>query len=202
MLYFTNNCLKFVWFKNLSNIRNLILTENYLFLSWFKILVNISNSRERDSVHEEYEQKLREQEAFHREQIQRQQLFVEDLKQQILSGQIKAERELENDQALINHQIRESKRQFLSHFSSVTAYFHHWLHFTFCIFVYLWWKLYCCLLVSSYSSLSLKNSYQTLANIGLNRYFYCMLRAAPFDQLWSSLLCDAKYYLHHGTEPV
>ncbi|XP_050812589.1 stAR-related lipid transfer protein 9 isoform X5 [Gopherus flavomarginatus] len=67
-------------------------------------------SRERDSVHEEYKQKLRDQEAFHREHIQQQQLYIEDLKQQILSGQIKAERELEYDQALINQQIRENQQ--------------------------------------------------------------------------------------------
>ncbi|OPJ82993.1 stAR-related lipid transfer protein 9 isoform C [Patagioenas fasciata monilis] len=67
-------------------------------------------SREIDAVHEEYKQKLRDQEAFHRKQIQRQQLYVEDLKQQILRGQIKAERELENDQALINQQIQENQQ--------------------------------------------------------------------------------------------
>ncbi|KAM9238684.1 stAR-related lipid transfer protein 9 [Leptosomus discolor] len=67
-------------------------------------------SREINAVHEEYKQKLRDQEAFHREQIQRQQLYVEDLKQQILRGQIKAERELENDQALINQQIQENQQ--------------------------------------------------------------------------------------------
>ncbi|XP_064002606.1 stAR-related lipid transfer protein 9 [Pogoniulus pusillus] len=67
-------------------------------------------SREIDAVHEEYKQKLRDQEAFHRKQIQQQQLYVEDLKQQILRGQIKAERELENDQALINQQIQENQQ--------------------------------------------------------------------------------------------
>ncbi|XP_074921545.1 stAR-related lipid transfer protein 9 isoform X3 [Chelonoidis abingdonii] len=67
-------------------------------------------SRERDSVHEEYKQKLRDQEAFHREHIQQQQLYIEDLRQQILAGQIKAERELEYDQALINQQIRENQQ--------------------------------------------------------------------------------------------
>ncbi|XP_009692969.1 PREDICTED: stAR-related lipid transfer protein 9 [Cariama cristata] len=67
-------------------------------------------SREIDAVREKYKQKLRDQEAFHRKQIQQQQLYVEDLKQQILRGQIKAERELENDQALINQQIQENQQ--------------------------------------------------------------------------------------------
>ncbi|XP_057259899.1 stAR-related lipid transfer protein 9 isoform X1 [Pezoporus wallicus] len=69
-----------------------------------------SPDKEIDAVHEEYRQKLRDQEAFHRKQIQRQQLYVEDLQQQILRGQIKAERELENDQALINQQIHENQQ--------------------------------------------------------------------------------------------
>ncbi|KAM6445938.1 stAR-related lipid transfer protein 9 [Rhynochetos jubatus] len=71
-------------------------------------------SREIDAVREEYKQKLRDQEAFHRKQIQRQQLYVEDLKQQILRGQIKAEQELENDQALINQQIQENQQWLLN----------------------------------------------------------------------------------------
>ncbi|XP_075783354.1 stAR-related lipid transfer protein 9 isoform X2 [Pelodiscus sinensis] len=69
-----------------------------------------AETREIDAIHEEYRQKLRDQEAFHREHIQQQQLYVEDLKQQILTGQIKAEQELEYDQALINQQIRENQQ--------------------------------------------------------------------------------------------
>ncbi|XP_075283530.1 stAR-related lipid transfer protein 9 isoform X2 [Opisthocomus hoazin] len=67
-------------------------------------------SREIDAVHEEYKQKLRDQEAFHRKQIKWQQLYVENLKQQIVRGQSKAEQELENDQALINQQIQENRQ--------------------------------------------------------------------------------------------
>lgn len=100
------------------------ITNNICF--WFKFTVSISNSREIDAVHEEYKQKLRDQEAFHRKQIQQQQLYVEDLKQQILRGQIKAERELENDQALINQQIQESGYLPLPllQLPSITAHFH------------------------------------------------------------------------------
>lgn len=105
--------------------------------SCFKFIVNISNSREIDAVHEEYQQKLRDQEAFHRKQIQRQQLYVEDLKQQILRGQIKAEQELENDQALINQQIQESRYPppALSHFLSITEFFHP-LYILWCCFFF------------------------------------------------------------------
>ncbi|XP_047920841.2 stAR-related lipid transfer protein 9 isoform X2 [Anser cygnoides] len=78
-------------------------------------------SREIDAVHEEYQQKLRDQEAFHRKQIQRQQLYVEDLKQQILRGQIKAERELENDQALINQQMQENQQWLINENNRLAA---------------------------------------------------------------------------------
>ncbi|XP_015720166.1 stAR-related lipid transfer protein 9 isoform X2 [Coturnix japonica] len=74
-----------------------------------------------DTVHEEYKKKLKEQEAFHRKQIQQQQLYVEDLKQQILRGQVKAERELENDQALINQQILENQQWLINESNQLAA---------------------------------------------------------------------------------
>uniref|UniRef100_A0A8B9DVM5 StAR-related lipid transfer protein 9 n=1 Tax=Anser cygnoides TaxID=8845 RepID=A0A8B9DVM5_ANSCY len=80
-----------------------------------------SEDLEIDAVHEEYQQKLRDQEAFHRKQIQRQQLYVEDLKQQILRGQIKAERELENDQALINQQMQENQQWLINENNRLAA---------------------------------------------------------------------------------
>ncbi|XP_041255942.1 stAR-related lipid transfer protein 9 isoform X1 [Onychostruthus taczanowskii] len=82
---------------------------------------SLEPSREIDAVHEEYKQKLRDQEAFHRKQIQRQQLYVEDLKQQILRGQIKAEQELENDQALINKQIQENQQRLINESKRLAA---------------------------------------------------------------------------------
>ncbi|POI35555.1 hypothetical protein CIB84_000693, partial [Bambusicola thoracicus] len=78
-------------------------------------------SRDIDTVHEEYKKKLKEQEAFHRKQIQQQQLYVEDLKQQILRGQVKAERELENDQALINQQILENQQWLINESNRLAA---------------------------------------------------------------------------------
>ncbi|XP_072195098.1 stAR-related lipid transfer protein 9 isoform X2 [Excalfactoria chinensis] len=74
-----------------------------------------------DTVREEYKKKLKEQEAFHRKQIQQQQLYVEDLKQQILRGQAKAERELENDQALINQQILENQQWLINESNQLAA---------------------------------------------------------------------------------
>ncbi|XP_042719423.1 stAR-related lipid transfer protein 9 [Lagopus leucura] len=77
--------------------------------------------RDIDAVHEEYKKKLKEQEAFHRKQIQQQQLYVENLKQQILKGQVKAERELENDQALINQQILENQQWLINESNRLAA---------------------------------------------------------------------------------
>uniref|UniRef100_A0A669PK71 StAR-related lipid transfer protein 9 n=1 Tax=Phasianus colchicus TaxID=9054 RepID=A0A669PK71_PHACC len=84
-------------------------------LDWLNLDGNI------DAVHEEYKKKLKEQEAFHRKQIQQQQLYVEDLKQQILKGQVKAERELENDQALINQQILENQQWLINESNRLAA---------------------------------------------------------------------------------
>lgn len=110
----------------LALLRLLVVLQMFDTCFWFKFIINISNNREIDAVHEEYKQKLRDQEAFHRKQIQQQQIYVEDLKQQILRGQIKAERELENDQALINQQIQESEYLPLpvSHLSFVISFFY------------------------------------------------------------------------------
>nr|XP_033807000.1 stAR-related lipid transfer protein 9 [Geotrypetes seraphini] len=63
-----------------------------------------------DALHKEYRQKLKDLEAFYRQQIEQQQLYVEDLKQQILAAQIKAEQELDYDQTLINQQIKENEQ--------------------------------------------------------------------------------------------
>uniref|UniRef100_A0A8C9EI02 START domain-containing protein n=1 Tax=Pavo cristatus TaxID=9049 RepID=A0A8C9EI02_PAVCR len=87
----------------------------------FEFIVNVSNSRDIDTVHEDYKKKLKEQEAFHRKQIQQQQLYVEDLKQQILRGQVKAERELENDQALINQQVLENQQWLINENNRLAA---------------------------------------------------------------------------------
>ncbi|XP_062432240.1 stAR-related lipid transfer protein 9 [Rhea pennata] len=100
-------------------------------LDWLNLDGNFTHSpryipsplenRKIDAVHEEYKQKLRDQEAFHRKQIQQQQLYVEELKQQILAGQIKAERELENDQALINQQIQENQQWLINENNRLAA---------------------------------------------------------------------------------
>lgn len=51
----------------------------------------------------------RDGETSHRAQIQQQRCCVEDLRQQILRGQIRAEKELEFHQARICQQIKDSK---------------------------------------------------------------------------------------------
>ncbi|XP_007933516.1 stAR-related lipid transfer protein 9 [Orycteropus afer afer] len=55
----------------------------------------------------------RDGEASHKARIQQQQCYVDDLRQQILAGQIRAERELEFDQAHINQQIKDNQQWLL-----------------------------------------------------------------------------------------
>lgn len=153
-------------------------------------------------MHEEYKKKLKEQEAFHRKQIQQQQLYVEDLKQQILKGQVKAERELENDQALINQQILESKYLPLSHFSSIIALFHPFHVFVLvrlCIvvevvvvvvvtlsgfFVVVAIVFYSTVIIFSYNHLSFENNYQALINFAEHQQ-HCLISCTGLD--WDRL---------------
>ncbi|XP_030069556.1 stAR-related lipid transfer protein 9 [Microcaecilia unicolor] len=80
------------------------------------------DKRNLDAVHEEYRQKLKDLETLYRHQVQQQQLYVEDLKQQILAAQIKAEQELENDQALINQQIKENQQYLIVEEKRLTGF--------------------------------------------------------------------------------
>ncbi|KAM9066022.1 stAR-related lipid transfer protein 9 isoform 3-T3 [Sarcophilus harrisii] len=70
------------------------------------------NRRVRD-VSEAYHQKHLDQAVSHRTQIRQQKRLVKDLRQDILVGQIRAEQELEFDQALINQQIKDNQRWLL-----------------------------------------------------------------------------------------
>ncbi|XP_008057674.1 stAR-related lipid transfer protein 9 [Carlito syrichta] len=58
-------------------------------------------------------QPLRDRETSHRAQIQQQQCYVEGLRQQILAEEIRAEKELEFDQACISQQIKENQQWLL-----------------------------------------------------------------------------------------
>ncbi|XP_061467261.1 stAR-related lipid transfer protein 9 isoform X5 [Rhineura floridana] len=69
-----------------------------------------SSSDQGGAVHEECQPKLKSQGVLHSREIQQQQLYVEELQQQILDGQIKAEQELEHDEAVINQQIKEDQQ--------------------------------------------------------------------------------------------
>uniref|UniRef100_A0ABM5FA84 StAR-related lipid transfer protein 9 isoform X1 n=1 Tax=Pogona vitticeps TaxID=103695 RepID=A0ABM5FA84_9SAUR len=69
-----------------------------------------TESERRHAVSEECQPKFKKQEVLQRREIQQQQLYVEELQQQILDGEIRAEQELEHDQAVINQQIRENQQ--------------------------------------------------------------------------------------------
>ncbi|MEE6492657.1 hypothetical protein FKM82_016619 [Ascaphus truei] len=70
----------------------------------------MSNARKTDPLSEEYQQKLRDLEAFYQQQVDEQQRYVEDLKRQIQTAQVKGEKELEHEQSLINQLIKENQQ--------------------------------------------------------------------------------------------
>ncbi|XP_078515638.1 stAR-related lipid transfer protein 9-like [Lissotriton helveticus] len=72
-----------------------------------------TDTRSQDELHVAYQQKLRNLDALYREQVRQQQIYIDDLKQQILAVQIRGERELEQDQALINQQIKENRQSLI-----------------------------------------------------------------------------------------
>ncbi|XP_040266919.1 stAR-related lipid transfer protein 9 [Bufo bufo] len=67
----------------------------------------ILNTRNSEPPSEEYQQGLRGLGATYRKQIEEQQQYVEDLKSQIQTAQVKGEKELEHEQSLINQQVQE-----------------------------------------------------------------------------------------------
>ncbi|KAM8920862.1 stAR-related lipid transfer protein 9 [Pelodytes ibericus] len=68
------------------------------------------NGRELDPPTEEYRQKLKNLEAFYQERVEEQQRYVLDLKRQIQSSQIRGEKELEQEQSLINQLVKENQQ--------------------------------------------------------------------------------------------
>ncbi|KAM4690523.1 stAR-related lipid transfer protein 9 [Rhinophrynus dorsalis] len=68
------------------------------------------NARTSDPQTEEYEQKLRDLEAFYQQRVEEQQCYVEDLKRQIQAAQVRGEKELEDEQSIINQLIKENQQ--------------------------------------------------------------------------------------------
>ncbi|KAM6460592.1 stAR-related lipid transfer protein 9 isoform 2-T2 [Liasis olivaceus] len=68
------------------------------------------SNEQRNFAHEECQPKLKNHEILQSREIQQQQQYIEELQQQILDGQVKAEQELEHDQAVIDQQIRENQQ--------------------------------------------------------------------------------------------
>nr|XP_056707262.1 stAR-related lipid transfer protein 9 [Euleptes europaea] len=68
------------------------------------------SSKQVDAIHEEGQPKEKNKDVRRSKKLQKQLLIVEELQQQILDGKIKAEQELEHDQAVINQQVRENKQ--------------------------------------------------------------------------------------------
>ncbi|XP_063174368.1 stAR-related lipid transfer protein 9 [Candoia aspera] len=78
--------------------------------SVFKIFFTFSSKKPSDRAYEECQPKLKNHAILQNTEIQQQQQYVEELQQQILDGQVKAEQELKNDQAVINQQVRENQQ--------------------------------------------------------------------------------------------
>ncbi|XP_048340096.1 stAR-related lipid transfer protein 9 isoform X2 [Sphaerodactylus townsendi] len=68
------------------------------------------SSKQVDTSREECQPKEKNKDFRRSRKLQKQLLYVEELQQQILDGKIKAEQELEHDQAVINQQIRENQQ--------------------------------------------------------------------------------------------
>ncbi|XP_075700791.1 stAR-related lipid transfer protein 9 [Rhinoderma darwinii] len=81
----------------------------------------ILNTRNSKPPSEEYQQGLRELEATYRKQIEEQQQYVENLKSQIQTAQVKGEKELEHEQSVINQQIQENQQWLLKEKERVSA---------------------------------------------------------------------------------
>ncbi|XP_062824196.1 stAR-related lipid transfer protein 9 isoform X2 [Anolis carolinensis] len=69
-----------------------------------------TKSEQREAVHEECHLKRKNQAILQKREILQQQLYVEELQQQIFDGEIKAAQELEHDQVIINQQIKETQQ--------------------------------------------------------------------------------------------
>ncbi|KAM4014586.1 stAR-related lipid transfer protein 9 [Anomaloglossus baeobatrachus] len=85
------------------------------------LILNTSNSNS-EPPSEEYQQELRELESTYRKQIEEQQKYVEELKSQIQTAQVKGEKELEHEQSLINQQIQENQRWLIKEKERLSAW--------------------------------------------------------------------------------
>ncbi|XP_053553769.1 stAR-related lipid transfer protein 9 isoform X2 [Bombina bombina] len=79
------------------------------------------NKRNTDPVNEENQQKLRDLDVFYQRRVDEQQQYVEELKQQIKTSQVKGENELEHEQALINQLIKENQQWLVKEIQHLTA---------------------------------------------------------------------------------
>ncbi|XP_068110238.1 stAR-related lipid transfer protein 9 isoform X2 [Hyperolius riggenbachi] len=70
----------------------------------------ILNARSSETVSEEYQQQIKDLEASYQQQVDEQQKYVEDLKRQIQAAQVTGEKELEQEQSLLNQQIQENQQ--------------------------------------------------------------------------------------------
>ncbi|KAM3850912.1 stAR-related lipid transfer protein 9 [Vipera latastei] len=95
---------------NFRSLEWLDLDGDFSSLSYSFYSAEAESNEQRDLAYEECQPKLKNHEILQSREIQHQQQYIEELQQQILDGQIKAEQELERDQAVIDRQIRENQQ--------------------------------------------------------------------------------------------
>ncbi|XP_067318923.1 stAR-related lipid transfer protein 9 isoform X3 [Anolis sagrei] len=109
---------------NCRSLEWLDLDGNFPSLSYSFSPPEIKSSEQREAVHEECQQTRKNQEILQKREILQQQLYVEELQQQILDGEIKAAQELEHDQAVINQQIKETQQWLVDEKKRLTSQQH------------------------------------------------------------------------------
>ncbi|XP_058017976.1 stAR-related lipid transfer protein 9 isoform X1 [Ahaetulla prasina] len=95
---------------NFRSLEWLDLDGDFSSLSYSFYPSEAESNERRDLAYEECQPKLKNHEILQSREIHHQQQYIEELQQQILDGQIKAEQELERDQAVIDQQIRENQQ--------------------------------------------------------------------------------------------
>ncbi|XP_026527067.1 stAR-related lipid transfer protein 9 [Notechis scutatus] len=95
---------------NFRSLEWLDLGGDFSSLSYSFYPAEAESNERRDLPYEKCQPKLKNHEILQCREIQHQQKYIEELQQQIQDGQIKAEQELEHEQAVVDQQIRENRQ--------------------------------------------------------------------------------------------
>ncbi|XP_072284062.1 stAR-related lipid transfer protein 9 [Pyxicephalus adspersus] len=100
-------------------------------LDWLDLSGDLSSSKENslilntsastETLSEKYQQQIKDLESSYQQQVEEQQKYVKDLKRQIRVAQVKGEKELEQEQILLNQQIQENQQWLVKENQRLTA---------------------------------------------------------------------------------